>query len=114
MGEAIMFVKLLSRVSIASVLALFSFIAHADHSWNDYHWARTTGSFTLKTVDQTTFTADLNGTDVSASFAPVPGKTETVMIPLSPGSNTLILRINGATASGRIATDTDRLVFLVQ
>jgi hypothetical protein len=28
--------------------------ARADHSWNNYHWARTTSSFTLRVVDSVT------------------------------------------------------------
>lgn len=61
-----------------------------------------------------TFSAILNGVDITPSFAPIPGGKQTVEIPLVSGSNTLVLSINGATASSRVATDTDRLVFLVQ
>lgn len=34
--------------------AAFLTAAWASHSWNNYHWARTTASFTLKTVDSVT------------------------------------------------------------
>lgn len=36
------------------VLAGVSGLVMADHSWNNYHWARTSNSFTLLTVDSTT------------------------------------------------------------
>jgi len=66
------------------------------------------------TVDTATFSATLNGKDVTGSFKPAPGAMETVSIPLNPGSNTLILSAEGTIASGRVATDTDRLVFIVK
>lgn len=60
-----------------------------------------------------TFSAILNGQPVEASFTPAAGGTEVVTIPLQSGSNVLKLSIQGLTDSGRVATDTDRLVFLV-
>jgi hypothetical protein len=39
--------------------------------------------------------------------------TQTVFVPLRPGSSTLLLSVDGTTASGQVATDADRLVFLV-
>jgi hypothetical protein len=52
--------------------------------------------------------------DVSGSFNPQPGTFEIVPLQLQPGKNLLILSIDGSVSSGRIATDTDRLVFQVQ
>lgn len=66
------------------------------------------------TTNPQTFTATLNGADVRASFAPAPGASNVVRIPLQPGSNKLQLSIAGVTPSGRTATDTDTLTFLVQ
>lgn len=60
-----------------------------------------------------TFKATLNGADVSALFSPAPGVSQVVLLPLSRGSNTLVLAIDGRTEGGGVATDTDRLVFLV-
>lgn len=60
-----------------------------------------------------TFQAVLNGADVSSAFQPEAGKLQTVTLPVASGSNTLVLSINGTLSSGRTATDTDRLVFLV-
>jgi hypothetical protein len=44
-------------VSVAAALALAAVLAApavADHSWNNYHWARTTSSFDLLVVDSVT------------------------------------------------------------
>lgn len=59
-----------------------------------------------------TFKADLNGTDVTALFNPVPGSIQMVNLNLKGGSNVLKLSIDG-NLPNRIATDSDRLVFKV-
>jgi hypothetical protein len=70
-------------------------------------------------IDAGTFQATLNGVPF-AGFDPVTVTTstvtswETVSIPLDPGRNVLVLKVKGAKASGRTATDTDRLVFIVK
>lgn len=56
------------------------------------------------------FKAALNGTDITGHFHPVAGEFDVVTLQLGAGSNTLIFSIDGRTASGRLATDTDRLV----
>ncbi len=61
-----------------------------------------------------TFSATLNGTDISGLFHPQAGTFETVMVPLASGKNLLVLQIDGTVSSGRVATDTDRLVFNAQ
>jgi len=35
-------------------IVLFPISSYASHSWNNYHWARTSNPFTLKVVDSTT------------------------------------------------------------
>lgn len=60
-----------------------------------------------------TFKATLKGVDITAQFHPTPGGNELVNLSLAPGSNTLVLSVDGTTATGRVATDTDRLVFSV-
>jgi len=70
-------------------------------------------------IDAGTFQATLNGVPF-AGFDPVTVTTytvtswETVSIPLDPGRNVLVLKVKGTKASGRLATDTDRLVFVVK
>ncbi len=66
------------------------------------------------TIDPATFAVTLNGTDVRHLFSPQAGGSQTIDVPLAAGSNTLLLSVQGLTDSGRVATDTDRLVFLVQ
>lgn len=58
-----------------------------------------------------TFTAQLNGQDVSALFSPVPGSRQVVRLDLQRGRNVLKLSVDGNLS--RRVTDTDRLVFIV-
>jgi len=55
------------------LLVTVSLSASASHSWNNYHWARTTASFTLKVVDSTTtdWDSELNTALQLWSVAPV-------------------------------------------
>lgn len=46
-------------LSMALVFALFPALSHATHSWNGYHWARTSGSFTLNLGDNVSPAWDL-------------------------------------------------------
>lgn len=65
------------------------------------------------TVKRETFRATLNGGDITGKFDPLPGKMEIVKIPLTQGTNTLVLSIEGVRSDGKVAVDTDRLVFIV-
>ncbi|MBI5497138.1 MAG: hypothetical protein HY904_19140 [Deltaproteobacteria bacterium] len=62
-----------------------------------------------------TFSATLEGANVTPVFHPCPGCVDpvTVTIPGAQGRYTLKLAVDGATSSARVATDTDRLVFHV-
>ena len=66
------------------------------------------------TTDPTTFTAELNGQAITSRFSPAPGLAEAEHLELQPGRNTLTLKVDGKNARGSTATDTDRLVFIVQ
>jgi mannose-6-phosphate isomerase-like protein (cupin superfamily) len=44
----------LTRGLLAAAIATTSFAAFANHSWNNYHWARNTSSFNLQVIDSTT------------------------------------------------------------
>ncbi len=44
---------ILTAITLVATLGLVS-AAHADHSWGDYHWARTTSSFDLQVINSTT------------------------------------------------------------
>lgn len=65
------------------------------------------------TIKRETFSATLNGKDVTSQFDPLSGKMEIVKIPLTQGTNTLVLSIDGVRTDGKITKDIDRLVFIV-
>lgn len=60
-----------------------------------------------------TFSATLEGQDVSNLFSPIPSSDQLVIVNLRPGKNVLLLSVDGKRADGKIATDSDRLVFIV-
>ena len=60
-----------------------------------------------------TFSATLNGVDVTGSFNHTPGTSERVNLPLSAGRNVIVLHVDGVRSDGATATETDRLAFLV-
>ena len=41
----------LAAVIIGAAAVLTASVATAGHTWNNYHWARTTSSFTLQVID---------------------------------------------------------------
>ncbi len=65
-----------------------------------------------ETLISSSFTAELNGVNVTNLFHPVPGGTEVVTLNLSQGRNKLVLS-SKANLTNRIAEDSDSLVFLV-
>lgn len=65
------------------------------------------------TIKRETFSAVLNDNNITSKFNPLPGKLEIVKIPLTQGTNTLILSIKGIRTDGKVAEDADRLVFIV-
>ena len=50
--------------------------------------------------------------DLTSEFNPTPGGSDMVQIPLQPGRNVLKLSVDGQLPN-RVATDSDRLVFIV-
>ncbi len=67
------------------------------------------------TTATASFSAVLNGVDISSVFNPSPDTMETVSISgLQAGRNTLVLKLDGLRSDGRTATDRDRLVFIVE
>jgi hypothetical protein len=65
-----------------------------------------------KTMLPQTFTATLNGANITSKFHPASGTHEIVSLVLPKGSNTLILSTEG-TVDSQTHTDTDHLVFQV-
>jgi hypothetical protein len=70
--------------------------------------------FYANSVIPGTFNAVLNRQDVTSLFNPVPGTNEVLTLNLNMGRNVLKLSIDGNLPGGRIATDTDRLVFIIK
>jgi hypothetical protein len=44
----------IAAISLGALAALSASVATASHSWNNYHWSRTTSSFTLQVIDSNT------------------------------------------------------------
>lgn len=65
-------------------------------------------------IISSSFTARLNSINAGAYFNVVPGSWQIVNLPITSGSNVLVLSVDGTLSSGRTATDTDRLVFIVE
>lgn len=67
-----------------------------------------------ETIDPGSFSATLNGADISTQFTVNAGETSVASLALANGRNTLVLSIDGLRNDGRTATDTDRLTFIVK
>jgi hypothetical protein len=67
-----------------------------------------------KTINPATFTATLDGTDVTSRFHPVPGGADAVKIAIGTSTTKLHLSVDGTKASGGKGTDSDTLTFLPQ
>ncbi|MHB8455608.1 MAG: hypothetical protein ACYDDO_13155 [Acidiferrobacterales bacterium] len=65
------------------------------------------------TILPATFSAALNGNDVSTLFTPVAGTSESVTVPLQPGSNKLLFKVQGVEINGHTATDRDSFTIIV-
>jgi hypothetical protein len=65
-----------------------------------------------QTVIPATFSAVLNGIDITSLFKPTAGTFERINLPLQHGRNVLKLSVSG-NLPNRQATDSDQLVFLV-
>ena len=68
--------------------------------------------FYSKTIIPASFKAVLNGVDISSRFSPTPGGHQSVTLNVQQGRNVLVLSVDGNLPT-RIATDTDRLVFVI-
>jgi hypothetical protein len=63
------------------------------------------------TIDPSSFSARLDGQDLSGLFSPSPEDDQMVTLSLKPGRNVLLLSVEGKRSDGKTATDADRLVF---
>lgn len=67
-----------------------------------------------KTINPATFSATLDGVDITSRFRPTPGGADVVTIAIGTATTRLHLSVDGAKASGGKGTDTDTLTFLPQ
>lgn len=84
---------LLASACTLLIMSSGASLAHADHAWGDYHWARTTATFTLNMGDNTTGEwgdilaevvtdwAELRGNTVSTTGESLAPWTQQVIIP---------------------------------
>ncbi|MBA4182790.1 MAG: hypothetical protein H0X49_02100 [Acidobacteria bacterium] len=56
MNSKMQAIKLVTVLVAFFAVIIFPINSYADHSWNNYHWARTSNPFTLTVVDSTTST----------------------------------------------------------
>lgn len=63
-------IKLLAKTALVIAIAGASVTtAFATHSWNGYHWARTSSSFVLQTLDSTVSNSNANWPGLLATAA---------------------------------------------
>ena len=93
------------------------FLSYATISSRSIKLPGGTTSFALlimygETIIPGSFVATTDLADISGVFSPAPGTSEIVNIPLHGGRNVVTLSVEG-NLPGRVARDTDRLVFTV-
>ena len=66
------------------------------------------------TIQPATFTAALDGVDVTSRFHPIPGGADAVNIAIGTSTTKLHLSVDGTKSSGGKGTDSDTLTFLPQ
>lgn len=91
-------VKIVIVLAAFFALAIFPIKSYANHSWNNYHWARSSNPFTLKVVDSTT-----SGWLSSQNTAIADWTKSSVMnLVLEQGSETSSSRRNCSMIAGKI------------
>jgi len=66
------------------------------------------------TITPSTFSASLDGVDITSRFHPTPGGADALKISIGTGTTKLHLSVVGSKASGGKGTDSDTLTFLPQ
>lgn len=66
------------------------------------------------TINAATFSATLDGVDITSRFHPLPGGADAVKIAIGTATTKLHLSVDGTKASGGKGTDSDTLTFLPQ
>lgn len=94
------------------------FLSYANPGTNRTMLPTTTANYPLllfygASIIPASFNAQLNGIDITTLFHPSQSTGDKVLLNLQPGRNVLLLSVDGD-VGGRMATDTDRLVFDLQ
>jgi hypothetical protein len=95
----------LNRIVVATLGAaavLAASVASASHTWNNYHWARTTSSFTLQTLDSTVATAYSNWPLRLSAAASQWSQSTKLDLSVKPYTNTAQARKRCAAVAGKI------------
>jgi len=87
----------------AALVLCASLTANASHSWNNYHWARTTSSFTLQTLDSTVSNgANMNWPALLATAAQQWSQSTKLDLAVSPYDNSSRARKRCTSVAGKI------------
>ena len=94
--------RLATLVAGAAVLVGASLTANATHSWNGYHWARTTSSFTLQTLDSTVANGNANWPQLLGLAASDWNQSTKLDLNIQPYTNTSTSRKRCTAVAGKI------------
>lgn len=95
--------RLATAVVGAAVVLTASLTANASHSWNNYHWARSTSSFSLQTLDSTVSAGtNSNWPALLRTAASQWSQSTKLDLVVSPYTNTSTSRRKCAAVAGKI------------
>lgn len=95
--------RLAAAAAGTAIVFCASLTANASHSWNDYHWARTTSSFTLQTLDSTVSNgSNMNWPSLLRTAASQWSQSNKLDLAVSPYANSSRDRRKCAAVAGKI------------
>jgi hypothetical protein len=96
----------INRIAVAcftaGVMLTTSLAANATHAWSTYHWARTTSSFTLKTLNSTVANSNANWPQLLGLAASDWTQSTKLDLSVSSYSNTATSRKSCSAVTGKI------------
>jgi hypothetical protein len=96
------FNRLATALATGGVMLAASLTANATHSWNGYHWARTTSSFTLQTLNSTVANSNANWPQLLGLAASDWTQSTKLDLRVSAYSNTSTSRKRCTAVAGKI------------
>ena len=94
--------RLATAIAGAALVLGVSLSASATHSWNNYHWARTTSSFTLQTLNSTVSTSYVNWPAKLSTAASQWSQSAKLDLAVSPYTNSSTARKRCTAVLGKI------------